>query len=89
MKEIEMERAKKMSELDEYVSEARKSITSTQSEIDENKKQIIEQSAALAQKETKLVVEVTKKWEDFLAKQQEVVSSKFMEILENQNYQYL
>ena len=84
MKEIEMERAKKMSELDEYVSEARKSITSTQSEIDENKKQIIEQSAALAQKETKLVVEVTKKWEDFLAKQQEVVSSKFMEILENQ-----
>ena len=84
MKEIEMERAKKMSELDEYVSEAKKSITSTQSEIDENKKQIIEQSAALAQKETKLVVEVTKKWEDFLAKQQEVVFSKFMEILENQ-----
>lgn len=84
MKEIEMERAKKMSELDEYVSEAKKSITSTQSEIDENKKQILEQSFALAQKETKLVVEVTKKCEEFLTKQQEEVSNKFLEILESQ-----
>lgn len=84
MKEIELERAKKMSELDDFVNEAKKSISSTQSEIDENKKQILNQSAELAQKETKLVVEVTKKWEDFLTKQQEEVSKKFLEILENQ-----
>ena len=84
MKEIEMERAKKMSELDTIVKEAWESISSSQTEIDENKKQILNQSAALAQKETKLVVEVTKKWEEFLTKQQEEVSNKFLEILENQ-----
>ena len=84
MKEIEIERANKMAELEDFVNEAKKSISSTQSEIDENKKQILNQSAALAQKETKLVVEVTKKWEDFLTKQQEEVSKKFLEILENQ-----
>ena len=84
MKEIEMERAKKMAELDTIVKEAWESISSSQTEIDENKKQILNQSAALAQKETKLVVEVTKKWEEFLTKQQEEVSNKFLEILENQ-----
>lgn len=84
IKEIEMERAKKMTELDTIVDEAWKSISSSQAEIDENKKQILNQSAALAQKETKLVVEVTKKWEEFLTKQQEEVSNKFLEILENQ-----
>lgn len=84
MREIEMERAKKMAELDTIVKEAWESISSSQTEIDENKKQILNQSAALAQKEAKLVVEVTKKWEDFLTKQQEEVSNQFLEILENQ-----
>lgn len=84
LKQIESDRASEMSKISSYVEETKNSIKASQNELNEANKKLLTESAELAKKETKLVMDVSEKWSEYLKKQQEQVEKKFSDILEAQ-----